>query len=87
MAAVGRSVGPVLGSTVFAWSENNGKLEVFGTYILCTALSLFSICAGLGWPLNYHFVFDLCAVLGVVLIIISLFLPKSSETKRETLEG
>ena len=49
--------------------------------------AVFSVCAGLGWPLNYHFVFDLCAVLGVVIIIISLFLPKSSETKRETLEG
>ena len=56
-------------------------VDVLCTYYFCNFF------AGLGWPLNYHFVFDLCAVLGVILIIISLFLPKSSETKRETLEG
>jgi len=38
---------------------------------------------GLGWPLNYHFVFDLLAVLGLLTIAVSLFLPKTIEKKRE----
>ena len=36
--------------------------------------------------MNYHFVFDMSAVFGVFIIVISLLLPKSSEKKRETTE-
>jgi MFS family permease len=61
LVAIGRSVGPVLGSILFAWSESNGR----------------------GWPLDYHFVFNLCAVFGILLIFISFLLPKSIEKKRE----
>lgn len=38
---------------------------------------------GLGWPLNYHFMFDLLAVLALLTIVLSLFLPKTVEKKRE----
>ena len=47
-----------------------------------TLLYAFSY-TGLGWPLNYHFVFDLLAVLGLLTIAVSLFLPKTVEKKRE----
>ena len=42
-----------------------------------------SLCrSGKGWPLNYHFVFDLLAVGGGILVIVTLLLPKSIELKR-----
>ena len=43
--------------------------------------------AGKGWPLNYHFVFDLLAVVTVAVVIVSCFLPKTIEKKRDTLES
>lgn len=54
-------------------------------YPLNIHIVLFSLlfCSGYGWPLDYHFVFNVVAVFGIVLIIISLFLPKSIEKKRE----
>ena len=39
---------------------------------------------GLGWPLNFHFVFDLMLVSSVVTILLSFFLPKSIEKKRQS---
>lgn len=38
---------------------------------------------GKGWPLNYHLTFDLLAVISVGAIVLCLFLPASSEKKRE----
>lgn len=37
---------------------------------------------GKGWPLNFHFVFDLLGVGGVALVGVVLLLPKSIELKR-----
>ena len=39
---------------------------------------------GLGWPLNFHFVFDLMVVASVATFVLSFFLPKSIERKRES---
>ena len=39
--------------------------------------------SGYGWPLDYHFVFNMVAVLSLGLIFISLLLPKSIEKKRQ----
>ena len=38
--------------------------------------------SGKGWPLNYHFVFDLLAVCSIILVVVALLLPKSIELKR-----
>ena len=38
--------------------------------------------SGKGWPLNYHFVFDLLAVGAAILVVVALLLPKSIELKR-----
>ena len=46
-----------------------------------------SITAGKGWPLNYHFMYDLVAVSSLVAVVISFFLPKTIEKKRDTLEN
>ena len=46
-------------------------------------LSLSLSHTGKGWPLNHHFVFDLTAVGAVIVIVISLLLPKSIEMKRK----
>ena len=51
---------------------------------LCQQLFLPSLCSGLGWPLNFHFVFDLMVVSSVGIILLSFFLPKSIENKRKT---
>ena len=37
---------------------------------------------GHGWPLNYHFIYDVVAVMVVIFILISFALPKSTEKKR-----
>ena len=39
--------------------------------------------AGYDWPLNYHFVFDIFALLTLLTVFISIFLPRSIEKKRE----
>ena len=41
---------------------------------------------GASWPLNFHFTFDLLAVLTVLTAAISLALPKNIEKKRDTIE-
>ena len=41
---------------------------------------------GLSWPLNYHFVLDVLAVSALLAAVASLFLPKTIEKKRDTLE-
>jgi MFS family permease len=61
LVAVGRSVGPILASSVFAWSASND----------------------LNWPVNYHMMFDIIAIICIGIVIVSLFLPKSIEKKRE----
>ena len=38
--------------------------------------------SGKRWPLNFHFVFDLLAVGAVILVVVTLLLPKSIELKR-----
>ena len=43
--------------------------------------SLFVV--GKGWPLNYHFIFDLLCVGAVGVAFISLLLPKSIEVQRK----
>lgn len=63
-----RSSNLMRGSTVLLVSMFIYLLHLFNT--------------GLGWPLDYHFVFNLCALFSLVLIVISLFLPKSIEKKR-----
>ena len=49
------------------------------TFIFLPCPLLFT---GKGWPLNYHFVFDLLGVGGVVLVGVVFLLPKSIELKR-----
>ena len=39
--------------------------------------------AGLSWPLNFHFMFDLMIISAAVVFALSFFLPKSIEYKRE----
>ena len=39
---------------------------------------------GLGWPLNYHLVFVMCAVISVASVLLSCLMPKSIEKKRES---
>lgn len=41
---------------------------------------------GKGWPLNFHFVLDVCAVIAVMTAAMTLLLPRSIEKKRETLD-
>ena len=40
------------------------------------------ITVGHGWPLNYHFIYDVTALMTIIIILISFALPKSSEKKR-----
>ena len=42
--------------------------------------------AGLGWPVNYHFVFYICVLVIFLVVVLTFFLPKTIETKRDTLE-
>ena len=51
-------------------------------YVTC----VYYVCAGRGWPLNFHFMFDLLAVLTVGVVLLSLLLPKSAERKRDSPE-
>ncbi len=39
--------------------------------------------SGKGWPLNFHFVFDILAICAIGVIVLALFLPRSIEMKRE----
>ena len=39
---------------------------------------------GLSWPLNYHLVFDMCAILSVLIIVFSLLMPGTIEKKRDS---
>ncbi len=41
------------------------------------------ILAVFGWPLNFHFMFDLMLLSAVAIVALSFFLPKSIEHKRE----
>ena len=37
----------------------------------------------LHWPLNYHLSFELCFIVAIAVLLISLVLPKGIEKKRE----
>ena len=39
----------------------------------------------LHWPLNYHLSFELCFIVAIAVLLISLVLPKAIEKKGETL--
>ena len=49
-------------------------------YVLCVRMSS---CTDLNWPVNYHMMFDIIAIICIGIVIVSLFLPKSIEKKRE----
>ena len=51
-------------------------------FTLSKFVKIFVSDSGKGWPLNYHFVFDLLAVGAVILVVAALLLPKSIELKR-----
>ena len=38
---------------------------------------------GLGWPLNFHFMFDLMVLSAAGIFLLSFFMPKSIELKRK----
>ena len=82
LVAISRSVAPVVGSLLFAWSASNGKCRCPNIGVVLSLLLLTTF-LGYGWPLDFHFVFNLVAVFSSLLIFISLFLPKSIEKKRE----
>ena len=42
--------------------------------------------AGLGWPVNYHFVFYVCVLVALLTAGLTFILPKSIEKKRDTIE-
>ena len=50
----------------------------------CPSCSHLSCSAGLGWPLNYHLVFLLCAIVAIGSVLVSCLMPKTIEKKRET---
>ena len=95
LVAISRSIAPLVGSLVFAWSENSGRFSFPQLSSLSPTSSLSSspsfsfyfpshfFPSGYGWPLDYHFVFNMVAVLSLGLIFISLLLPKSIEKKRQ----
>ena len=85
LCAIGRSLGPVVGAPLFAWSENNGTmLCVWIKLCPCSARVIKDVLlyTGKGWPLNHHFVFDLLIVGGLSLVVVTFLLPKSIELKR-----
>ena len=41
---------------------------------------------GKGWPLNYHLVLDVCALVAIITAAMTLLLPRSIENKRETID-
>ena len=53
-------------------------------YIYSHAKCIFiSISSGLSWPLNYHSMFEIIAILALGIILFSLLLPKTIEKKRQ----
>lgn len=76
LVAIARSIGPSVGSLLFAWSEANGKYT-------CNKECNLSFLLGLNWPLNYHLTFLIVSIGAIVTILVSFLLPKSIEKKRE----
>lgn len=81
LGSLGRSVGPLIGTPLFAWSESNGTYNISMRCIAIVHINILTI-IGHGWPLNYHFIYDVTALMVVIIILISFALPKASETKR-----
>ena len=52
--------------------------------ILYLKFFVYLFLAVLGWPLNFHFMFDLMLLSALVVFGLSFFLPKSIEHKRES---
>ena len=48
----------------------------------CVVNSISLITVGHGWLLNYHFIYDVTALMTIIIILISFALPKSSEKER-----
>ena len=65
------------------WTTKHIPFVEISSCLLIDIAHIILFHTGLGWPLNYHFMFDLLAVLALVTIGISLFLPKTVEKKRE----
>lgn len=48
---------------------------------------IFHSILGKSWPLNFHLAFDLLVVGAVIAVVVCLFLPRSIEQKRDSLEA
>ena len=46
-------------------------------------IAFLSHSSGLKWPLNYHLMFEIMAVIALGIMLFSLLLPKTIEKKRE----
>lgn len=87
MVLIGNSALPANRASVNGIAQASAALGRFLGPIIGAPLFAWSESNGKGWPLNYHFVFDLLALVTVAVVIVSCFLPKTIEKKIDTLES
>ena len=85
-AALGRFMGPIVSSPLFAWSENSGNPGCLSSghwYPPKNNNLVENTIIGKNWPLNYHLVYDLLVLGSIGAAALSFLLPASVEKKRE----
>lgn len=62
LGSLGKSIGPAVGSVIFAWTLTNG----------------------IGFPLDYHFIFYLGGLIAALVSLMTFWLPPSLEKSYES---
>ena len=79
VSTIGKILAPIIGGPVYAWSENNGMSCPLATH---SSQSSWKLLAGLGFPLNFHFLFNVSSLILVVIFFLSFLFPKAIEHPR-----